>query len=354
MSPQAHTGLTLEGIAQRLEALERQNERMRSENAELRHAVAALRGSETRRAEEERPSSELSGFGGQVSRRALLSKAGAAAVAAVAAGTLLATREAKADHYADGIEVNFVHTHEVVADEVFAASVGATSSVSTPAVRGYNISTRSGSIGVEGDARPIPFTGSEGGTGVIGRGGPIGVKGQGKNGVIGTSSTTGYGAVYGQHTGSSGYGIVGDGTGGGAGVLGRNSDGEGVRGEGSTQAEVAGVRGLGKVGVWGSSSVFGYEGVYGQHTGTGWGVVGDGKGGSYAGVFGRNNTGYGGRFEGGKAQLMLTPGGSAGKPTTGTHSKGEIYMDSRGTLFVCTAGDGTTLGSWRKVNTTAV
>ncbi len=33
-------GLTLEGLAQRLEALERENERMRSENEELRHNVA--------------------------------------------------------------------------------------------------------------------------------------------------------------------------------------------------------------------------------------------------------------------------------------------------------------------------
>ena len=37
--------LTLQGLAQRLEALERENKRMRSENAEFRHKVATLEGS---------------------------------------------------------------------------------------------------------------------------------------------------------------------------------------------------------------------------------------------------------------------------------------------------------------------
>ncbi|MDP9410200.1 MAG: hypothetical protein M3P70_06790 [Actinomycetota bacterium] len=54
-------------------------------------------------------------------------------------------------------------------------------------------------------------------------------------------------------------------------------------------------------------------------------------------------------LEGGKAQLKLKPAASAGKPTTGTHTKGEIYMDSTEALFVCTAGDGTTVGTWKKV-----
>jgi hypothetical protein len=31
------------------------------------------------------------------------------------------------------------------------------------------------------------------------------------------------------------------------------------------------------------------------------------------------------------------PGTTAGKPTTGFHGKGDIYMDSAGTLFVCVA-----------------
>jgi hypothetical protein len=78
-------GLTLEGLALRLETLER-------ENAALRDQMAELRGSETPRDGD----TTASVFEGQVSRRALLSKAGAGAVAAVAAGTLLNTREAQA------------------------------------------------------------------------------------------------------------------------------------------------------------------------------------------------------------------------------------------------------------------
>ena len=34
---------------------------------------------------------------------------------------------------------------------------------------------------------------------------------------------------------------------------------------------------------------------------------------------------------------MIKPGANAGKPTTGTHKKGEIYIDRAGTLFVCVA-----------------
>ncbi len=103
---------------------------------------------------------------------------------------------------------------------------------------------------------------------------------------------------------------------GGFGVVGASAGGEGVKGEGST------------------------------------GVIGVGYG-SGLGVEGWSQNGYGGRFSGGKAQLMLKPAGAVGKPTSasGQHIKGEIYMDSAGTLFVCTA-DGTP-GKWRKVSTTA-
>src|SRR5215213_5149977 len=104
MSEQGGDRLSLEGLAQRLEALGRENEQMRAENAELRGEASALRGSGTRRGEvpaprgsDRRPDKEVaSEFEGRVSRRAFLSKAMAAAVAALAAGTLLSQREAKA------------------------------------------------------------------------------------------------------------------------------------------------------------------------------------------------------------------------------------------------------------------
>ncbi len=114
--------------------------------------------------------------------------------------------------------------------------------------------------------------------------------------------------------------------------------------------------------MWGSSLVTGYEGVYGQHTGAGFGVVGDGRGSHFAGVLGRNCSGpsvegrdsrYGGKFAGSRAQLMLVPKapGTTGPPT-GAHSKGEIYMDSQANLFVCVQGGNP--ATWRKLTSTAV
>jgi len=274
-------GLSLEGLAQRLQTLE-------LENAELRGEVAELKGSSTARAVEEPAASSSQR---RVSRSWLLRNAGAAAVGTMAAGALLArdASVAKANHFAPGISVDYVITHLETA----------------------------GSTAVLGDA--------PNGEGVVGFGKANGVRGVGKAGVVGKSSTTGWEGVYGQHTGS-GYGVVGDGSGNAfAGVLGRNPSGPGVRGKGPI-----GVWAAGHTGVWAEGEV-GVRGV----------GMDFGKGG-----------GYGGQFSGGRAQLHLFPMGTVGKPTTGAHTKGEIYMDSEGTLFVCTANG--TPGTWRKVTTTAV
>jgi hypothetical protein len=90
-------GLSLEGLAQRLETLER-------ENAELRSKVVTLEGSDPGRAVEEPASSSEKR---QVSRSWLLRNAGAAAAGTMAAGALLArdASVAKADHFAPGISV---------------------------------------------------------------------------------------------------------------------------------------------------------------------------------------------------------------------------------------------------------
>ena len=111
-------GLTLQGLAKRLQTLERENVELRQEVSALRGSgarrdeVVALRGSDEHRDQEE-PVSE---FEERVSRRSLLSKAGAAAVAAVAAGTLLGTRQASADHYNDSSDAtDAVFTHSVTA-----------------------------------------------------------------------------------------------------------------------------------------------------------------------------------------------------------------------------------------------
>jgi hypothetical protein len=180
-----------------------------------------------------------------------------------------------------------------------------------------------------------------------------GVKGEGVTGVWGLTSANHFAGVYGEHTGTSGYGTIGVGKGDDAGVAGRNfdKDGLGVHGVAHDTQGLAGVKGEGITGVWGLTRTDSHSGVYGEHKGTsGYGTVGIGKGPLGAGVLGRNEEGYGGQFEGKRAQLMLKPGRSAGKPTTGKHQRGEIYMDSAGTLFVCVAKG--TPGTWKEIATT--
>jgi hypothetical protein len=169
----------------------------------------------------------------------------------------------------------------------------------------------------------------------------------GSDGIHGEASGDGTG-VHGEST--DGFGVRGisnftDGVRGEA-----SSDGAaGVRGE-STDDEGYGVRGenrsgSGGAGVWGDSPT-GF-GVHGDSD-SGIGVrafSGDGDG-----VLALSTSGIGGVFGGGKAQLMLQPSSTLGRPTTGQHTKGELFMDSGGALFVCTA-DGTP-GTWRRFSTT--
>ena len=98
-------GPTLEGLAGRLEALER-------ENARLGEEVAALTG--TANNGHAAVVEAAPGVEGRVSRRALLGKAAAAAVAATAAGTLLNPREARAETFASVESNSFVSADTVV------------------------------------------------------------------------------------------------------------------------------------------------------------------------------------------------------------------------------------------------
>ena len=95
----------------------------------------------------------------------------------------------------------------------------------------------------------------------------------------------------------SGIGVFGYGI-NNAGVVGKADNSTGVVGEGGT-------------GVHGHSQQLGYSGVYGQHLGSGFGVVGDGAGSERAGVLGRNST----------------PGGAG--------VKGEAAPESTGVLGTC-------------------
>jgi GH25 family lysozyme M1 (1,4-beta-N-acetylmuramidase) len=94
MSEQKGDRLSLEELARRLETLRRENEQMRSENAELRGEVSTR----PDRRQGQEVASELEG---RMSRRTFLGKAGAAAVGAMAAGTLLNQHEAEAAQAAD-------------------------------------------------------------------------------------------------------------------------------------------------------------------------------------------------------------------------------------------------------------
>jgi hypothetical protein len=328
-------GLTLEGLAQRLGTLERENEALRNE-------VAGLRASGTPRLTEQ--AHELDG---QVSRRQLIRNAGAAAVAAVAAGTLLNAREARADHFAPGIEVDYVFAHSNSRSAVAGVSSGPNGQFGV-----YGRAERPGFASVYGQNTTIN------GIGVRGQSlDGIGVKGTGAAGVQGESSTARRGAVEGSMDNASGYGVWGNSW--GIGVRGTSGNNPGVKGESSASGMGAveghnggtggiGVQGIGAAGVQGVSETAGRGAVEGsQENASGYGVWGNSAG---IGLRGSGGT-HGGQFDGGKAQLRLVPKGTAGPPTTGSHAKGEIYMDSAGALFVCTAGG--TPGTWRRVTTTA-
>jgi hypothetical protein len=320
-------GLTLRGLARRLEALER-------ENAALRRKATTLEGcSGTHLGEGPALGSEA-----QVSRRWLLSKAGAAAAGTVAAGALMLrdTREADANHYGADIQANSVTTHSVSADNEVSAGV---------ALRGRTVSSGHAVEAINASATGVGLHAEGGETGVEGKG-SVGVVGVG-NPFLSSVGVRGSGGVFGVH-GRFGLlaGVVGDGMNstspGGIistspGVLGRGTD-DGI-----------GVQGEGKNGVLGKSSAPDGQGVLGRNDSkNGRGVTGDSAQGT--GVWGESTGGYGGHFNGGKAPLRLVPGGTAGRPTTGDHTKGELYMDSAATLFVCVA-DGNP-GSWRRVTTT--
>jgi hypothetical protein len=401
------SGLTFDTLAARLEALEAESHALRAEMAEMR-AAAAHAFVPPGNAPLER-----------MSRRWVLRRAMQATAATLAAGVLVQRdrHEAVASHSDETLYVGAVVAHLLhsTSDGDVHAIFGETSSGgsgaivgdnlgSGPGVRGTNASTGpavegiaygsggtgvkgTGRYGVWGESTQAGFDGVFGrntaGNGVRGVGSPgvrgtsstgIGVWGDGPNGVYGTSTSAGSGAVYGKHNGD-GFGVAGESDAvGRAGVLGRNSAADGVRGEGvngvkGTSTTGIGVWGEGLNGVYGSSTTTASGAVYGRHFGNGYGVAGETNSASRSGVLGRNtlgdgvtgegrigvrgtsthSAGYAGQFQGGKAQLRIVPSGAVGRPTTGTHSKGELYVDKNASIWICTIGG--TPGTWKKVQT---
>ncbi len=65
-------------------------------------------------------------------------------------------------------------------------------------------------------------------------------------------------------------------------------------------------------------------------------------------VQGESVSGYGGDFSGGRAPLVLRAATTAGAPATGNHTTGELFVDSTGKLFFCSASGAP--GTWKQVS----
>jgi hypothetical protein len=97
----------------------------------------------------------------------------------------------------------------------------------------------------------------------------------------------------------------------------------------------------------GGAGIVGNGGAGGSSGTSGPGVAGIGgsSGRPGAGVTGSSSLGYGMVATGGLAPMRLTPQSSGtGSPGSGAHAAGELFVDSTGALFYCTA-DGTP-GTW--------
>jgi hypothetical protein len=209
------------------------------------------------------------------------------------------------------------------------------------AVTGYAAGADTSASGVSG------YSNDDLGYGVFG----LSESGTGVNG----TSQDGYG-VSGVAMGEGG-GVSGVAEGGGHGVYASSDSGFALRAEGIngsaimavtfgdtpaiqalSAASVSGITGPQGV-IIGDSGLPGFAGVLGLSA-------------SGSGVSGDSVNGIGVQAQGGLAPLLLTPAGKAGAPTTGTHSQGELYVDSNGVLYLCTAAG--TPGTWQQVVTAAV
>jgi len=236
---------------------------------------------------------------------------------------------------ADGVE----HYGVQAASETGYGVVGTSNGVTTPGGTGVG-------IGVAGY--------SSAGTGVLGSDGSdgLGVSGSSASGVGVLGSSNGTAAPANPGVGVGGYSTAGIGVEGadlasGAGVRGESVTGFGVCGTcvgGTPTGNYVGVGGYTRngVGVQGSDNASGF-GVYGSSAAS-YGVIGNSGG--AAGVYGTSTT-YGGEFLGGLAPLLLTPATSSGPPVVGAHNQGELYVDDKGSVFVCTAKGEP--GTWRQV-----
>jgi hypothetical protein len=174
-----------------------------------------------------------------------------------------------------------------------------------------------------------------------------------------TSGATTSGTALTLHCDNANYGLGLQATGSGYGVQGTGNTYAGVFGDTSNSSAV-GVRGLNRSadsgwGVAGSSDGPQGVGVFGSSQ-KGAGVVGTAGGfninppGGPFGVVGTGtgSTALGGLFQGDRAPLRLVPSAVPGAPGSDAHQRGELVVDSDGTLWLCTA-DGSP-GTWVALN----
>jgi hypothetical protein len=171
-------------------------------------------------------------------------------------------------------------------------------------------------------------------------------------------------------------GVEGVGTGGDTSIGVRGASGTGVRAEGignqgigvnataaKTAVKASSTNGTGVESSGASGGVFATAsdgtGVIGVGNGQfGIGVIGNGldlgvraSSPDGTGLSASSNTGIGASFSGGAAPIQLAPSLTSGAPKTGTHHRGELYVDNQGQLFLCTA-DSTAgnAGTWKHVH----
>jgi hypothetical protein len=200
--------------------------------------------------------------------------------------------------------------------------------------------TSTSNIGVVGNG---PFgivgngTGSGGGTGV-GATGNVGVIAHGVETGVDASTADGI-AIKAAST----HGTAVQATGGTTAVLATSTSGPAVTG---TSAQDSGV--------WGSATSLDHPGVLGSNP-VGTGVTGSSQTGTgvsgvsadAAGVHAVSTTGIGAVLKGGSAAVRLVPQTGEGSPKDGTHQRGELRVDSRGKLWLCTKGGSP--GTWRQL-----
>jgi hypothetical protein len=214
---------------------------------------------------------------------------------------------------------------------------------------------------------------STNGFGVVGNSsgaGGVGVGGSGNTGILasgaeaGVSSSSTHGTAI-KATSTDGTGVSATSSSGVA-VIGTSSQAAGVRGVSTSAAGVVAISGSGPgvdthsdsgnaVSATAGGSV---PAVTVTNTGTGAALAASGAGGANpaieanhtgtaSGIAASSSQGVGGRFTGAAAAVRLVPQADVGSPGSGKHQRGEMLVDSKGKLWLCTKAG--TPGTWKQI-----